>query len=69
MLVHVVGAGQQFLEFVHADVQGDGQADGGPEGIAAAHPVPEAEHVGRVDAEFAYRRFVGGYGDEVLGNG
>ncbi len=35
--------------------------------VAPADPVPEAEHVGRVDAELRHLLGVGGDGDEVLG--
>ena len=45
MLVHLVRAGQQLLEVVHAQVEGDRQADRRPERIAPADPVPELEHV------------------------
>ena len=35
--------------------------------VASAHPVPEAEHVGGVDAEFRNRFVVGRDGCEVFG--
>ena len=55
MFVHLVGAGQQPAEVVHAHDQGDGQADGGPQRITASHPVPELEHVVPVDTESLHR--------------
>ena len=51
VFIHRVGAGEQFLKVVEADGNGDGQANGGPERVASADPVPELEHVVRVDAE------------------
>ena len=68
MLVHGMRTGQQLLEPVHADGEGDGQADRRPERVAAADPVPEAEHVGGVDAEGGDRLGVGRDRDEVLGH-
>ena len=43
----------------------DRQADRRPQRVAAADPVPEAEHVGGVDAERGDRLGVGREGDEV----
>ena len=51
VLVHGVEAGEHVAEIVRADGDHGGQADGGIHGVAAADPVPEAEHVGGVDAE------------------
>ena len=45
------------------------QADGGPQRVAAADPVPELEHVGGVDAERRDLLGVGRERDEVLGDG
>ena len=69
MVVHEVGAVEEPLEIVEAEVERDGQPDGGPQGVPAAHPVPEAEHVLGVDAEFRDLRRVGGEGDKVLRHG
>ena len=41
MLVRGERARQQFLEAVHAHVDGDGEPDGRPQRVAAADPVPE----------------------------
>ena len=60
---------EKLLEVVEADGQGDGKPDGRPQGIPAAHPVPEHEHVGRIDAEFGHGLGVGGKGHEMLGHG
>ena len=51
MTIHFMGALQQFDEVFEPDIAGNGQADGRPQGIAAADPVPEYKHVFRVDAE------------------
>ena len=49
--VHRVEAGEHGAEVVGADGDHGAEADGGVHGVAAADPVPEAEHVGGVDAE------------------
>ena len=69
MFVHLVEAGQHVAELFGADGEHRRKADGGIHRIAAADPVPEAEHVGRVDAELLDFLGVGGDGDEVLGDG
>ena len=52
-----------------ADGDHERQADGGVERVAAADPVPEAEHVVRVDAERLDLLGVGRHRHEVLGHG
>jgi hypothetical protein len=49
VLVHGMRAGQQFTKALGAYGDGQRQADGRPERITPAHPVPEAE--GGLDAE------------------
>ena len=68
MLVHFMGAGQHRFEVVHADGERDRQADRGPQAVAPADPVPEDEHVFRIDAELGDLRLVGRNRDEVLGD-
>ena len=53
-------------KFVGSDGEHRRQADGRIHRIAAAHPVPEAEHVCGVDAELRHLRRVGRHGDEML---
>ncbi|MNF26619.1 hypothetical protein D3C84_72560 [compost metagenome] len=65
MLVHGVGAGQQFLEVGHADGQGDRQTDGRPQRITTADPIPHREDVFFADTERNGRCVVARYGDEV----
>ena len=69
MFVHGVEAFEHLREVFGADLDHDGQTDGGVEGVAAADPVPETEHVVRVDTEI--RDFLGsrGHGDEMLRDG
>ena len=57
---------EELLEAIEADGNGDRQADRRPQRVAAADPVPEHEHVRRVDAEAAHLRLVGRDGHEVL---
>ena len=66
--VHHIEALQQLPEVVEADGTGNGQPDGGGERIAAAHPVPEFEHIHGVDAELRHLFPVGGSRHEVLRN-
>ena len=68
MLVHLVEAGQHRAEVVRADREHGREADRRIHRIAAADPVPEAEHVGGVDAELRDFLGVGRDGDEVLGD-
>ncbi len=56
VLVHVVEAREQLAEVVRADGDHQAQADGGVHRVPPAHPVPEAEHVGGVDAELGHLR-------------
>ena len=65
MFVHRVGAGQQLVESIRPDRQGDRQADCRPQGITPPHPFPELEHVLRIDAETDHRLAVGRYRNKV----
>ena len=69
MLVHRVEAREHVAEVFGADGDHGRQADRRIHRVAAADPVPEAEHVGGVDAELAHRLGVGRERDEVLGDG
>ena len=54
MLVHLVEAGQHGAEIVRPDGEHGREPDGRIHRVAPADPVPEAEHVGRVDAELRH---------------
>ena len=69
VLVHGVEAVEHSPEVLRADRDHGGQADRRVHRVAAAHPVPEAEHVGRIDAERRDLFGVGRDGDEVLRHG
>ena len=69
MFVHGVEAFEHLREVFGADLDHDGQTDGGVEGVAAADPVPEAEHIVRVDAESGDFVSGRGNGDEMLRDG
>src|SRR5258706_5271311 len=62
MLIHLVGAGEEFLESLETDREGDRQANGRPQRVAPPHPIPESEHALGDDAK-------GGGGLEVSRNG
>ena len=68
MPIHVVGAGEKSLKIVHPDRHGDRKPDRRPERIAPANPVPELEHVLRIDAELRRLLLVGGKRDEMFCN-
>ena len=66
MLVHLVVAREHRFEVLGADGDHKRKADGGAKRVAAAHPVPEGEHVGGVDTELPYFLGVGGERHEVF---
>jgi hypothetical protein len=66
MLVHFVKAVQHGPVVIGADSQHGRQADGRVHRITAADPIPEAEHVGRIDAEPRYLAGIGRNRDEML---
>ncbi len=61
--------GKELAEVVGADGEHERQADRRVDRVASADPVPEAEHVVRVDAERADLLLVGRDGHEVLPHG
>ena len=69
VLIHLVGTLVELHVVLEADAERDGKADGRPQGVAAADPVPEFEHVGGVDTEGGNGFGVGGERHEVLGDG
>lgn len=68
VLVHLVGAGKELVEVVVANVDGDAEANGTPDGVATTNPALEAEHVLGVDAELGDLLLVGGQSNKVLGD-
>lgn len=66
--VHFVGTGEQLLKDVKAEVDGNRQADGGPQTVASSHPVPELKHVFFKDTKLFHRFTVGRQGSKVLGH-
>ncbi len=66
MLVHRVRAGKQLDKVVETDGQNNGQPDGRPQRVTTADPVPELEHIGRVDTKFADRFGVSGERSKVF---
>ena len=69
MRVDVEAAAQKLREMIGPDADRQSQSDRRPQRIAAADPIPKAEHALGVDAEL--RRLVEprGYGGEVLWHG
>ena len=68
VLVHGAKPRQHLGEGVLPDRDHQREADGRVVGVTSSHPVPEAEHVPRVDPEGCDSPLVGGYCDEVLGH-
>src|SRR3546814_19523610 len=54
MVVARISPLQQQLEVVVADAEHNGEADGTPQRIATAYPIPEFEHVLRIDTELGH---------------
>ena len=50
--VRFVSAREEFFKVFKSDGESDAQTDRGPKRIASADPVPEFEHVVRINAEF-----------------
>ena len=69
MLVHRMEAIQHGAEIVRADGDHGREPDRRIHRIAPADPVPEAEHIGRVDAELRHLLRIGRDSDEMLGDG
>ena len=69
VLIHGVEALEETHEVHRPDGAHQRQADGGIDGVAPAHPVPETEHVLGIDAELGDLLRVGGDRNEVLGDG
>ncbi|SKZ30717.1 Uncharacterised protein [Mycobacteroides abscessus subsp. abscessus] len=69
MSVDGVESAEEFGEAFLADRRHHRETDRGIHRIAAAHPVPEAEHVDRVDSEVRHGVRIGADGGEVLGDG
>ena len=63
-----VHAREELAELLLADRDHEGEADRGVDRVAPAHPVPEAEHVGLVDAERRDLLGVRRHRHEVLGD-
>ena len=63
--IHRMCAGQQTPEVVHTNGQCYGQANGRPEGVAAANPVPNREYILGLDTEVFCRWNVCGNCQEV----
>ncbi len=68
MLVHLVEAVQHGSEIIRADGQHRRKADRRIHRVAPADPIPESEHVGRIDAELGHFRRIRRNGDKVLGD-
>ncbi len=66
MLVDLVAAAEKFVEAVGPDRDRERQPDARPDRIAAADPIPEAEHARRLDAELRHLVELGRDGGEMV---
>ena len=69
VFIDLVETVEELLEARRSEDDGEREADGGIDGVAAADPIPEAERVGRVNAELLDALKVRGHGHEVLFDG
>lgn len=67
VFVHSMGAGEELVKILEANVKRDAETNGAPHAVTAANPALEAEHVLLVDAEFSDFALVGRESNEVLG--
>ena len=65
MLIHRVGTGQQLAEVLKTNRQRNRQTNRRPHRIASTHPVPEREHVFRIDPKGTHCLGVGRDRDKV----
>ena len=66
VIVHVVSTGEELLKILKTDKAGNRKSDGGPQRIATADPIPEAEHIFGVNAKFFYFGAVGRNSHKML---
>ena len=66
MRIHFKGPLQEFGKVFKSNGTCNGQADGRPEGITSANPVPEFKHIVCVNAELLNLFLIGGDGHEVF---
>lgn len=66
VLVQRMSTGQELMEIVVANVKGNGETDGAPDGVTSTHPRFKFEHVLLVNTELGDLSLVGRQGDEVL---
>ena len=68
VLVHLVEAVQHGAEIIRADRKHRRETDRRIHRIAPADPIPEPEHVGRIDAELRHFRRIGRHRNKMLGD-
>ncbi len=66
VFIHAGSAGQQGIEVVHAQGDGNGQANGRPQRVAAAYPIPHGKDIGFVDTKLQRRRNIARYRHVML---
>src|SRR4249920_3869457 len=66
MLVHLMEAAEHGAEIVRANSHHGREPDSRIHRIAAADPIPETKHIGRINAEPRYLLSIGGDGDKMF---
>ena len=69
MFIHLVASVQQVSEVLRANGQHRRKTNGRSHRVAPADPVPELEHVRRIDPEFGYFLRICRNRDEMFCNG
>jgi hypothetical protein len=68
MLIHFITTTKKLFKVIITNGDGNGQTNGGPEGITTTYPVPELEHVFGINTETSDLLGVGGEGNEMFGD-
>lgn len=66
--VHGVGTGKELVEVIEADVEGNGETNSAPYGVAATNPGLESEHVLGINSELGDLLRVCRESNEMLGD-
>src|SRR4029077_1291596 len=66
IVVHLMEAAEHGAEIVRTESHHGREADGRIHRIAAADPIPEAKHIGCIDAKLRYLLGTGGDGDKMF---
>lgn len=66
MVIHKMGALKQLFKVLETNGQANGESNCRPQGVTSAHPIPEAKHVGTVNAKGGHLFLVCGQSHEMF---